>query len=58
MDKKEILQAAYNEGKTHHGKENDVIHSLAERYVQSLPYESIERDDAIYIAFIKGAISH
>lgn len=57
MDKKEILQAAFNEGAKHIGKENDVIHSLAEEYVQHQPYETIEQDDATYVAFIEGATS-
>ncbi|WP_129617956.1 hypothetical protein [Bacteroides cellulosilyticus] len=55
MEKKEILQAAFNEGIKHIGKENDVIHALAEEYVQKQPYEGIEQDDAIYVAFIEGA---
>lgn len=55
MNKKEILQAAFNEGTKHIGKENNVIHSLAEEYVQNQPYEGIEDDDAIYVAFIEGA---
>lgn len=58
MNKKEILQAAFNEGQKHIGKENDVIHSLAEKYVQNQPYEDIEQDDAIYVAFIEGATSN
>ena len=57
MNKKEILQAAFNEGAKHVEKENDVIHSLAEEYVQNQPYEDIGQDDAIYAAFIEGATS-
>lgn len=57
MNKKEILQTAFNEGTKHIGKENDIIHSLAEEYVQNQPYENIEQDDAIYISFFEGATS-
>lgn len=56
MNKKEILQAASNEGAKHIGKGNEAIHSLAEEYVQNQPYEDMEQDDAIYVEFIEGAI--
>lgn len=55
MDKNEILQAAFNEGKKHIGKESDIIYSLAEEYVQTQPYEDMLQDDAIYEEFVKGA---
>ena len=37
MNKKEILQAAFNEGTKHIEKKSDDIYSLAEEYVQNQP---------------------
>lgn len=54
---KDARKCAFNEGAKHIGKESDVIHSLAEEYVHNQPYEGIEEDDAIYVAFIEGATS-
>lgn len=52
-----MLQASFNEGQKHIGKEIDVIHNLAEEYVQNQSYKDMEQDDAIYVAFIEGATS-
>lgn len=57
MNEQEILQAAFNEGTKHIGKEHNVIHFLAEEYVQAQPYVDISQDDAIYEEFVKGATS-
>lgn len=55
MNKKDILQSAFNEGTKHIGKEYDAVHSLAEEYVQTQPYIDISLDDAIYDEFVKRA---
>lgn len=55
MNKEEILQAAFNEGKKQLGAKGDAIYDLAEKYVWSQPYVDIELDDAIYEAFVNGA---
>ena len=57
MNKEEILQAAFDEGKKHTGKECATIHSLAEEYVQAQPYVDMSQDDAIYEAFVNGTIN-
>lgn len=55
MNKEEILQAAFDEGKKHIGAKGDAIYDLAEEYIWSKPYVDIEMDEAIYEAFINGA---
>lgn len=53
---KEAFQKALKEGEKHINKESDAIHSLAENWVRNQPYKNIWFDDAIYDAFISGAI--
>lgn len=57
MNKKEILQVAFDEGRKYIGENLNLINDLAEWYVEEQTYESIEMDDEIYIAFVDGATS-
>lgn len=56
IEAKEALQNALNEGEKHINKEADVIYSVAEKWVRNQLYKNIWLDDAIYDAFISGAI--
>ena len=54
--KAELLRAAAEEGRKHIGKEEGLIHGLAEEYTQAQDYESMKQDDEIYSAFVKAAL--
>ena len=43
---------AYNEGLIHINKEENTIHLLAEKWIQSQDFRNISFDDAIFVAFV------